>query len=167
MAIRCMVVTPERTELDAEVKFLVLPMYDGELGVAPGRSAMIGRLGYGVLRLQTEQGFQRLFVDGGFAQIENDTVSVLTGKAQPVESLDLAAAETSLEQALSGIDVAFYLFSQRQDHKGKHQPDLKAARHFGEEAKDYDVKRIIYLSALADKAFKSQYKNVINPFFAK
>lgn len=101
MAIRCMVVTPERTELDAEVKFLVLPMYDGELGVAPGRSAMIGRLGYGVLRLQTEQGFQRLFVDGGFAQIENDTVSVLTGKAQPVESLDLAAAETSLEQALA------------------------------------------------------------------
>lgn len=100
MAIRCMVVTPERTELDAEVKFLVLPMYDGELGVAPGRSAMIGRLGYGVLRLQTEQGFQRFFVDGGFAQIENDTVSILTGKAQPIESLDLTAAEASLEEAL-------------------------------------------------------------------
>ena len=33
MAIRCVVVTPERTELDREAESVVLPMFDGELGV--------------------------------------------------------------------------------------------------------------------------------------
>ena len=36
MALRCIVVTPERTELDREAEFISLPMYDGELGVLKG-----------------------------------------------------------------------------------------------------------------------------------
>jgi F-type H+-transporting ATPase subunit epsilon len=43
MSIRCIVVTPERTEFDRTVEELVLPMYDGELGIRSGRAAMIGR----------------------------------------------------------------------------------------------------------------------------
>ena len=53
MALRCIVVTPERTEIDREAEFISLPMYDGELGVLKGRAPMIGRLGFGTLRLQT------------------------------------------------------------------------------------------------------------------
>ena len=99
MAIQCVVVTPERTEMDVTARFVTLPMYDGELGVAPGRAAMIGRLGYGIMRLDTEKGPQRWFIDGGFAQVENDSVSVLTGRAIRVEDLDVAEAEAALEQA--------------------------------------------------------------------
>lgn len=100
MAIRCIVVTPERTELDREAEFVALPMADGELGVLEGRAPMIGRLGYGVLRLQTAAGPERLFVDGGFAQVEEDTVSVLTARAIPVDLLDGDRAQTSLDEAL-------------------------------------------------------------------
>ena len=100
MAIRCVVVTPERTELEAEASYVTLPMYDGELGVAAGRAALIGRLGYGVLKLETESGTQRFYVDGGFAQVENDQVSVLTGRAIPTSSLNMADAETELAAAL-------------------------------------------------------------------
>lgn len=100
MAIRCTVVTPERTELDTEASYITLPMYDGELGVATGRAAMIGRLGYGVLKLETENGTQRFFVDGGFAQVENNQVSVLTGRAVPTSQLDMSQAEAELSQAL-------------------------------------------------------------------
>lgn len=99
MSIQCVVVTPERTELDVTARFITLPMFDGELGVAPGRSAMIGRLGYGVMRLDTDKGPQRWFIDGGFAQVENDSVSVLTGRAVRVEDLDATEAEAALEQA--------------------------------------------------------------------
>ena len=48
--LQCVVVTPERTLLDELVDFVALPLYDGELGVLPGRSPLIGRLGYGELR---------------------------------------------------------------------------------------------------------------------
>ena len=47
----CIVVTPERTVVDHPAQFVVLPLYDGELGVAPGRAPLIGRLGYGELRI--------------------------------------------------------------------------------------------------------------------
>ncbi len=100
MAIRCIVVTPERTELDREAEFVALPMADGELGVLGGRAPMIGRLGYGVLRLQTAAGPERFFVDGGFAQVEEDTVSVLTARAIRVDLLDGDDAQSSLEEAL-------------------------------------------------------------------
>lgn len=101
MAIRCVVVTPERTELDREADFVSLPMFDGELGVQRGRAPLIGRLGYGVLRLQTVAGPERFFVDGGFAQVESDVVTILTARATPVDKLDNDAANTALADALA------------------------------------------------------------------
>ena len=50
--LQCVVVTPERAFLDAKADFVALPMFDGELGVLPGRTALIGRLGYGELRIR-------------------------------------------------------------------------------------------------------------------
>lgn len=100
MAIRCVVVTPEKTELDREAEFVSLPMYDGELGIMRGRAPMIGRLGYGTLRLQTAAGPERYFVDGGFAQVEDDVVNILTGRAIPVDMLDTDEATSALNTAL-------------------------------------------------------------------
>jgi len=100
MSIRCIVVTPERTELDREADFVALPMFDGELGVQTGRAPMIGRLGHGVLRLQTNAGPERYFVDGGFAQVEADTVNILTGRAVAVDMLDGDEAQKMLAEAL-------------------------------------------------------------------
>lgn len=99
MPIRCIVVTPERTEVDCEANSLVLPMADGQLGILPGRAPMIGRLGYGTLRLETAAGPQRYYVDGGFAQVEKDTVSLLTGRSIAVDLLDVGEAEKSLDEA--------------------------------------------------------------------
>ncbi len=44
--IQCVVVTPEKTLFDEAVHFVALPLYDGELGVLPGRAPLIGRLGF-------------------------------------------------------------------------------------------------------------------------
>jgi F-type H+-transporting ATPase subunit epsilon len=100
MALRCVVVTPERTELDREAESVSLPMFDGELGVLKGRAPLIGRLGYGTLRLQTAAGPERYYLDGGFAQVEGDVVSVLTARAIPVDLLNSDEARIALEEAL-------------------------------------------------------------------
>ena len=99
MAIRCIVVTPERTEIDCEADSVVLPMFDGSLGVLPGRAPMIGRLGFGTLQLETAAGPQRYFVDGGFAQVENNVVSLLTARSISVDLLDVGEAEKALADA--------------------------------------------------------------------
>jgi F-type H+-transporting ATPase subunit epsilon len=99
MALRCVVVTPERTEIDREADYVSLPMFDGELGVLKGRAPLIGRLGFGTLRLQTAAGPERYYVDGGFAHVEKDVVNVLTGKAIPVDLLDAEQARAALDTA--------------------------------------------------------------------
>ncbi len=100
MPIRVVVVTPERTEVDRVVDSAVLPMYDGELGIQTGRAPLIGRLGYGEMRLQTAAGTEAFFIDGGFAQVENNVVSVLTARALPAKSISVEEAKSELTSVL-------------------------------------------------------------------
>jgi F-type H+-transporting ATPase subunit epsilon len=95
--LQCVVVTPEKAVLDAPAEFVALPMYDGELGVLPGRAPLIGRLGYGELRIQQGPDTKRYFVDGGFAQIRANVVTVLTARAMKGEDINLAAAQQALD----------------------------------------------------------------------
>ena len=82
-------VTPEGAALEEKADFVALPMYDGELGVLPGRAPLIGRLGYGELRIRQGDKVQRFYVDGGFVQVRDNVVSVLTDKATRPEEIDL------------------------------------------------------------------------------
>jgi F-type H+-transporting ATPase subunit epsilon len=98
-AIECVVVTPERTVFDEVVEFVALPLYDGELGVLPRHTPLIGRLGYGELRTKRGNETHHYFVDGGFAQVRDDVVTVLTNRAIPAAAIDPAAATAELEAA--------------------------------------------------------------------
>jgi F-type H+-transporting ATPase subunit epsilon len=98
--LQCVVVTPERGVLDETVDFVALPMLDGELGVLPGRAPLIGRLGFGELRTVVGRTIHRYYIDGGFAQIRANVVTVLTSKAMAAEEIKLASAEEALRSAL-------------------------------------------------------------------
>lgn len=102
--IRCVIVTPERAVLDEQVDFVALPMYDGELGVMRGRSPLIGRLGYGELRIDKEGEKRLYFVDSGFVQIRDNVVTVLTPRAMLASEIDTSAAEEALAGSLAMAD---------------------------------------------------------------
>lgn len=95
----CIVVTPEATVLDCRAEFVALPLFDGEIGVAPGRSPLIGRLGYGEMRVVKAGQATRYYVDGGFVEVINNVVSVLTNRAVPAGELSAATAEQQLAAA--------------------------------------------------------------------
>lgn len=94
--IRCIIVTPEATVLDEVSDFVALPLYDGEIGIGPSHTPLIGRLGFGELRLGRGAGAKRFYVDGGFAQVQDNVVTVLTNRAIAAESLNVVAAESLL-----------------------------------------------------------------------
>jgi len=98
--LQCIVVTPEQTALDEKVEFVVLPLFDGEIGILPGHSPMIGRLGYGEMRIRTESQQRRYYLDGGFVQVAGDVVSVLTNRAIPAAQVDRKSAEEQLVAAM-------------------------------------------------------------------
>ena len=99
-SLTCTVVTPEQTALETKAEFVALPLYDGEIGIAPNHSPLIGRLGYGEMRIRTGEGTVSYYVDGGFVQVADNVVAVLTNRAVPARSLDAAAAESQLQAAM-------------------------------------------------------------------
>ena len=99
-ALTCIVVTPEATALDEKADFVAVPLYDGEIGIAPARSPLIGRLGFGELRIRLGSDLLRYYVDGGFVQVANNVVSVLTGRAIPADQIDSEVVEEQLRSAL-------------------------------------------------------------------
>lgn len=99
-ALRCIVVTPEETVLECEADFIALPLFDGELGIAPLHSPMIGRLGFGELRIRSGSDTTRYYVDGGFVQVADNLVSVLTNRAIKSESVDSKTAQKLLDDVL-------------------------------------------------------------------
>jgi F-type H+-transporting ATPase subunit epsilon len=100
-ALRVVVVTPEATVVDTTADFVALPLVDGQCGIAPRHRPMIGRLGYGELRVRSGSGEQRYYADGGFVQVNNNVVSVLTNRAIAAELLDPAIAAEQLRSAIA------------------------------------------------------------------
>lgn len=99
-SLRVIVVTPESTVVDTTADFVALPLVDGEYGVAPLHSPMIGRLGYGELRIRSAGRVDRYYADGGFVQVNGEVVSVLTNRAMPASMIDPAIANEQLRTAI-------------------------------------------------------------------
>ena len=97
--LRLVIVTPERTLFDEPVSALRFPLYDGDIGILPGRLPLIGRLGSGELKVTTASGERSFFIDGGFAQVEGALISLLTHRAVAVSELSVADAEKQLAAA--------------------------------------------------------------------
>jgi len=82
------VITPARSVFDADATAVVVPAFDGELGVLPGHAAMLALLGTGELRVNTADGtIKHLAIRGGFLQVNHNKVTVLTPESVTGEDL--------------------------------------------------------------------------------
>lgn len=101
--LHCTVVTPERAVLDEAAESVVVPAHDGEIGILPGHARLLAKLGVGVLRVTSGGKTRELFVEGGFVQVADNRVSVLTDFAVAPDSVDVTAAEAKVD-ALRGTN---------------------------------------------------------------
>jgi F-type H+-transporting ATPase subunit epsilon len=130
-SLRCVVVTPEQALLDEPADFVALPMYDGELGVLPGRAALIGRLGFGELRVRRGAQTQHFYLDGGFAQVRANVVTVLTPKAVPAADIAPEAARQELAEALRPATGAELEANLRRQERARAQLRVAGQGHGG------------------------------------
>ena len=108
--LRLVLVTPETTLLDQNVRSVQLPLFDGSMGLLPGRAPVVGRLGRGELKFEAGGVSKSYFIDGGFLQVKGSVVTLLTNRAISAENIDLAVAQRALDTALSmpaGTDEQF------------------------------------------------------------
>ena len=105
--IQLVVITPERQVLEEATSSVVFAAHDGELGVLHNRAPLMCELGIGQLRYESGGRSHRVYIDGGFAQVYENHVTVLTQQAIPEEEVTpdkIAAVQRSLD-GLRGMDA--------------------------------------------------------------
>jgi F-type H+-transporting ATPase subunit epsilon len=104
--LHCVVVTPEQTVYASDASFVTVTLFDGELGIAPGHAPLIGRLGFGELRVthpgESSSQVDHYYVEGGFVEVSTNVVTVLTGFAVKRADLNSADAQKKIDAAKSG-----------------------------------------------------------------
>lgn len=123
---QCSVVTPEQAVLDCVAKFVAFPAHDGQIGILRGRAPLLCRLGIGVLRVEADGEEDRLFfIDGGFAQMVDNRLTILTEQAKTPSELDRAEAERLLEEAKAMSSSESY--EERQNALERARTQLRMA----------------------------------------
>ncbi len=126
---QCSIVTPERAVLDCEARSVVFPAWDGETGILRNRAPLLCRLGIGLLKAAGVDGETVLFVDGGFAQMVENRLTILTEQAKEVSELDRDEARQILSAAREMKVTSERSFQDRQNalQRGRVQLRLTAA----------------------------------------
>jgi len=100
MAFQCVVVTPERQMIDAQITQAIVPAHDGLLGILTDRAPLLAKLGVGELRLDLANNqTKRLFINGGVAQVKDNKLTILTDEAMEPEQIDVESARAELAAA--------------------------------------------------------------------
>ncbi len=121
------VITPERAVLQGPARFVALPAWDGEVGILKDRAPLIVKLGIGALRVDTPEGQHTFFIDGGFAQMVDNRLSILTEQALKPEDLDRQAAAQALAEAQALPAVGDAAYQERQKAIARARAQLKLA----------------------------------------
>jgi F-type H+-transporting ATPase subunit epsilon len=99
MALKLVVVTPEKKVVDTDTDQVEVPGELGYLGILPGHAPLISLLKTGVLSYGAAGGEKSLAISTGFVEVVGDAVSVLADVAEEPREVDAAAAEK--ERALA------------------------------------------------------------------
>ncbi|BCX17696.1 MAG: ATP synthase epsilon chain [Geminicoccaceae bacterium] len=93
-------VDPERVLASEPVEMVVLPGVEGDFGVLPDHAPLVSLLRPGVIAVyEGTKVTRRIFVAGGFAEVNEQGCVVLAEGAQMVDELDRAAVEQALKDA--------------------------------------------------------------------
>jgi F-type H+-transporting ATPase subunit epsilon len=113
------IATPERLLAREKVIRAQIPAKEGYIGVLPDHASLLSELGIGAMTYTTPNDHRySLAIGGGFLEIHNNVVRVLTDFAEKAQEIDVSVAEKDLKQAQDaiinpalGIDIAAALIA--------------------------------------------------------
>ena len=83
---RVSVISAERAVFDGEGNAVVVPAYDGLVGILPRHAPFMTLLGKGVVTIRRSEGTQKVDVAGGFLQVAKDVVRIVARSASTTGS---------------------------------------------------------------------------------
>ena len=106
MSLNVCVITPDRVVWDAKADEIILPSSTGQLGILSDHAPLLTALDIGVMRLKADGNWLSIVLMQGFAEVENNKVTILCNGAEEGSSIDRASAEAELEKTTLLVDEA-------------------------------------------------------------
>lgn len=122
MALKVQVITPDKTAWDSDAEEVILPSTTGQLGILSGHAPLLTALDTGVMRVRPDKDWVAIALMGGFAEVENNEVTILVNAAERGESIDREEARAAFTEAETRFDQA-----QQSDNR---QERLRATQAF-------------------------------------
>jgi len=106
MSLNVRVITPDKVMWDAMADELVLPSSTGQIGILSDHAPLLTALDIGVMKLKSDAGWTSLVLMEGFAEVEDNKVTILCNGAEEGSSIDLKTAQDDLEKVTAAVDEA-------------------------------------------------------------
>ena len=106
MSLNVRVITPDKVVWDANADEIILPSSTGQLGILTDHAPLLTALDIGVMRLKAEGNWTSIVLMEGFAEVENNKVTILCNGAEEGSNIDLKTAQEELEKVTLLVDAA-------------------------------------------------------------
>lgn len=126
MTLTVRVVAPDKTVWDSEAEEVILPSTTGQLGILSGHAPLLSALDTGVMRVRPGKDWVAIALMGGFAEVENDQVTILVNAAERGDKIDKETARTAYTEAESRLSQV--QGSENRQEKLQAMRNLKRAR---------------------------------------
>jgi F-type H+-transporting ATPase subunit epsilon len=126
MTLTVRVIAPDKTVWDSAADEVILPSTTGQLGILSGHAPLLTALEAGVMRVRPGKDWVSIALMGGFAEIENNEVTILVNGAERGDKIDKAEAQVAYKEAQARLAKADS-GSDRQEQIQAAQ-DLKRSR---------------------------------------
>ncbi len=99
--ITCNIQTPDKVVYDGQVESIILPAFDGEVGFLVNHTPLISELGIGEVQLKDSNNVEYIAVHGGFVEIRDNYMSILTDYAYTKDEISIEETEQELAKLVS------------------------------------------------------------------
>jgi F-type H+-transporting ATPase subunit epsilon len=106
MGLSVRIITPDRVVWDAMAEELILPSTTGQIGILTDHAPLLTALDIGVMKLKSDAGWTSIVLMEGFAEVEDNKVTIICNGAEEGSSIDAAIAQAELEKATLLVDEA-------------------------------------------------------------
>ena len=106
MSLNVRVITPDKVVWDAMAEELILPSSTGQLGILTDHAPLLTALDIGVMRLKSDAGWTSIVLMEGFAEVEDNKVTILCNGAEEGSTIELKTAQEELEKVTLLVDQA-------------------------------------------------------------
>ena len=117
MALTVRVIAPDKTVWDSEADEVILPSTTGQLGILSGHAPLLTALDTGVMRVRADKNWVPIALMGGFAEVENNEVTILVNSAERGDTIDRETARAAFTEA----EARFNQVQQSEDRQTRIQ----------------------------------------------